>query len=306
MRQIETLVVYDNTSNCRGASRPRSRVCNFAPETLNERRALMSNNSSPVMNGPDQPDTSAPAPKPQRTKIVKLEDTEKKIFHKKLKDVEISVPIVYGNIAFWLGKKASEYQSHKWTVYVRGATNEDLGVVIKRVVFQLHSSFNNPTRVVESPPFELSECGWGEFEIAITLFFHSDVCEKPLNLFHHLKLYPEDESGPMSTKKPVVVESYDEIVLPEPSESFLARVQNHPAIASPRLPSVPVEDPSKRKRGDTKDHPLAQWFMNFSEADELLQLAAARQQVQAHIAKFRREISSMDVQQQQVNSVSDQ
>jgi YEATS domain-containing protein 4 len=42
---------------------------------------------------------------------------------------------------------------------------------------------------------------------------------------------------------------------------------------------VPVEDTSKRKRGDTKDHPLSQWFMNFSEADELLQLAAARQQV---------------------------
>lgn len=59
-----------------------------------------------------------------------------------------------------------------------------------------------------------------------------------LHRFHHLKLYPEDESGPMSTKKPVVVESYDEIVFPEPSESFLARVQNHPAIVSPRLPSA--------------------------------------------------------------------
>ncbi|KAJ0010518.1 hypothetical protein Pint_34827 [Pistacia integerrima] len=102
--------------------------------------------------------------------------------------------------------------------------------------------------------------------------------------FHHLKLYPEDESGPMSTKKPVVVESYDEIVFTEPSESFLARVQNHPVITLPRLPAgftlppAPTEDTSKKKRGDTKDHPLGQWFMNFSEADELLQLAAARQQ----------------------------
>ena len=33
------------------------------------------------------------------------------------------------------------------------------------------------------------------------------------------------------------------------------------------------------KRYDTKDHPLSQWFSNFSEADELLKLAAARQQV---------------------------
>jgi len=43
--------------------------------------------------------------------------------------------------------------------------------------------------------------------------------------------------------------------------------------------AVPIEDASKRRRGDTKDNPLSQWFLNFSEADELLQLAAARQQV---------------------------
>lgn len=74
------------------------------------------------------------------------------------------------------------YNSHKWTVYVRSATNEDLSVIVKRAVFQLHPSFHNPTRVVEQPPFELSESGWGEFEIAITLYFHSDVCEKRLDL----------------------------------------------------------------------------------------------------------------------------
>lgn len=208
-----------------------------------------------------------PPQKSQRTKIVgkSAEESEKKSLKKQLKDAEISVPIVFGSIAFWLGKKASEFQSHKWTVYVRGATNEDLGVVVKRAVFQLHASFNNPTRVLESPPFEVSESGWGEFEIAITLHFHSDICEKPLHLFHHLKLYPEDESGSMSTKKPVVMESYDEIVLTEPSEVFFARVQNHPAVIVPRLPPgfslpppVPTEDVDKRKRGDTKDNPLSQ------------------------------------------------
>ncbi|MBA0562192.1 hypothetical protein Golob_007257, partial [Gossypium lobatum] len=74
----------------------------------------------------------------------------------------------------------------------------------------------------------------------------------------------------MSTKKPVVVESYDEVVFTEPSESFLARDTS-------KLLAVSTEDESKKKRGDTKDHPLSQWFLNFSEADELLQLAAARQ-----------------------------
>lgn len=110
----------------------------------------------------------------------------------------------------------------------------------------------------------------------------------------------------MSTKKPVVVESYDEIVFPEPSDAFVARVQNHPVVNIPRLPAglnlpspVQVEDVEKRKRGDTKDSPLTQWFTNFSEADELLKLAAARQQVQAHIAKLRRQLTLIDGQPQQ-------
>jgi YEATS domain-containing protein 4 len=54
--------------------------------------------------------------------------------------------------------------------------------------------------------------------------------------YHQLKLYPEDES-PQSTKKPVVVEVYDEIVFPEPTEAFFLQVQNHPAAIVPRLPA---------------------------------------------------------------------
>lgn len=217
---------------------------------------------------------------------------------KRLNDAEVYVPIVYGTMAFWLGRKATETQSHKWTVYVRGATNEDLGVVIKRVEFRLHPSFNNPVRVVDSPPFELSESGWGEFEIGISLFFHSDVSEKKLNLFHHLKLYSESEPGPVSTKKPVVVENYDEIVFSNPSDQFIARVKTHPAVVVPKLPAnfnLPLltQDGQKGKRGDTKNHPLSQWFINFSEADELLKLTGVRQQVQAHIMKMRRQLSMM-------------
>lgn len=252
--------------------------------------------------GDSQPDDGSSVPVLPPIKIPKsADDFDKKSANKRLKDAEVCVPIVYGTIAFYLGRKASESQSHKWTVYVRGATNEDLGVVIKKVVFQLHPSFNNPTRVVESAPFELTECGWGEFEIAISLFLHSEICDKQVDLYHHLKLYPEDESGPQSTKKPVVVESYNEIVFPEPSEGFFARVQNHPSLVLPRLPAgftlpspITTENTNEKERGDTKDHPLSQWFMNFSEADELLKLAAARQQVQAHIVKLKRQLSVMD------------
>lgn len=257
---------------------------------------------------------AAAAAKAQRPKTVRVsDDADKKNQSKRLKDVELSFPIAYGTVSFWLGKKASEYHSHKWTVYVRGATNEDLSVIVKRVVFQLHPSFNNPMRVVETAPFELSESGWGEFEIAISIFFHSDVCDKQLDLYHMLKLYPEDEGGPQTTKKPVVVETYDEIVFSEPSEAFFLRVQNHPAAIVPRIPASlnlpppgPVEHVSEMKRSDTKDNPLSQWFMNFSEADELLKLAAARQQVQAHIVKLKRQLSMIDGVPQQSNAASGQ
>lgn len=73
--------------------------------------------------------------------------------------------------------------THKWTTYVRSATNEDLSVLIKKVVFQLHPSFEKPTRTADVAPFELSESGWGEFEIGITIYFHPDVGEKPMELY---------------------------------------------------------------------------------------------------------------------------
>ncbi|XP_068640425.1 transcription initiation factor TFIID subunit 14b-like isoform X1 [Aristolochia californica] len=261
----------------------------------------MPHTSSGRKHGGDQSDGGT-AQKTPRVKMVRVaEEAEKKVQAKRLKDVEISIPIVYGTISFWLGKKASESHSHKWTVFVRGATNEDLSAVVKRAVFQLHPTFSNPTRIVESPPFEVSEYGWGEFEIAITLFFHSDICDKQLDLYHGLKLYHDEDSGPQSTKKPVIMESYDEIVFPDPTETFYTRIQNHPVAIVPRLPAgtslpapVAIENTNEKKRGDTKDHPLSQWFQNFSEADELSKLAAARQQVQTHIVKLKRQLSMID------------
>ena len=53
----------------------------------------------------------------------------------------------YGTCAYWLGKKADEYHSHKWTVYLREPEHGDLSHVISKVVFNLHPSFKEPTRV---------------------------------------------------------------------------------------------------------------------------------------------------------------
>ena len=79
-------------------------------------------------------------------------------------NVQVACPIVYGSIAFWQGRKADEYHTHKWTctylvfqmqhpinccaVFVRGPNHEDLSIVIEKVVFTLHPSFAQPVRGV--------------------------------------------------------------------------------------------------------------------------------------------------------------
>jgi len=49
---------------------------------------------------------------------------------------------------------------------------------------------------------------------------------------------------------------------------------------------VPSDVVNDMERGDTKDHPLTQWFLNFSEDDEILKLAAARQQVMVSLFNY--------------------
>eukprot|EP00898_Chlorokybus_atmophyticus_P006141 jgi/Chlat1/6528/Chrsp45S06000 len=252
---------------------------------------------------------------------------------RRLPDIAPSIPFAYGTVAFWLGKKADEYHSHRWTCYVRSTDNtDDLAYIIKRVVFNLHPSFAKPTRVVEQPPFQVTETGWGEFEIAITVFFQGDAAEKPVELFHHLKLYPEEEAGPPNTKRPVVVESYDEFVFPEPTEAFYARITAHAveraALAEP--PKDDLSDPVSAKRNlnsiaaaqaaNSAANPTAKtaqevgstpmmgvlwpFFHTHSGADELARvqasmarsLEAARQQVLEAAQQMQQQLAALEAE----------
>lgn len=153
-------------------------------------------------------------------------------------------PIVYGSVAFWLGKKADETVSHKWAVYVRGLNNEDISYFVKEVVFTLHSSFPNNVRVVNKFPFELYEVGWGQFDIIITIHL-VDETAKPIEFIHPLKLYPSQPHASMSTKKPVVSESYDEIIFVNPEPQLKEILMNPPQTkkdSSVQIAFNPEED----------------------------------------------------------------
>ena len=106
----------------------------------------------------------------------------------RLANTTACLPIVYGSVAFFLGKKADEYHTHKWTLYLRSPNQtkdnkndknqEDLSLCVAKVVFQLHTSFAQPVRELVEPPFEVTERGWGEFEAQIRIVW-KDPAEKP-------------------------------------------------------------------------------------------------------------------------------
>jgi hypothetical protein len=96
---------------------------------------------------------------------------------RRLEKTTACLPFVYGSVAFYLGKKADDFQTHQWTLYVRGPNNEDLSLVISKVIFQLHPSFAQPIRELTAPPFEVTERGWGEFEAQIRIIW-KDPFEK--------------------------------------------------------------------------------------------------------------------------------
>ncbi|KAH8305454.1 hypothetical protein KR018_006127 [Drosophila ironensis] len=143
----------------------------------------------------------------------------------RLKGVTIVKPIVYGNIARSFGKKREEDgHTHQWKVYLKPYNNEDMSAYVKKVHFKLHESYANPNRIVVKPPYEITETGWGEFEVVIKIYFN-DQSERPVTCYHILKLFQSPvvdgeltSSTTMDTKKGLVSESYEEIVFQEPTQ----------------------------------------------------------------------------------------
>ncbi|KAL1138053.1 hypothetical protein AAG570_009748, partial [Ranatra chinensis] len=145
--------------------------------------------------------------------------------------ITIVKPIVYGNVARYFGKKREEDgHTHQWTVYVKPYNNEDMSGYVKKVHFKLHESYANQNRVVTKPPYEITETGWGEFEIVIKIYFH-DTNERPVTLYHILKLF---QSGPdaMLGKNTLVSEFYEEIVFQDPT-AFMQHIltTTHPVTS---------------------------------------------------------------------------
>ncbi|RDD40504.1 YEATS domain-containing protein 4 [Trichoplax sp. H2] len=143
----------------------------------------------------------------------------------RVKGATVIKPIIYGNIAQSFGKKREEdNHTHEWTVFVRPYKDEDVSQWVKKVQFKLHDSYTDPVRVLTSAPFEVVETGWGEFEIVIKIFF-TDPTEKPVTLYHALKLFATPPVT-LTPGKRVFSEHYDEIVFTDPTHFMYSCLMN--------------------------------------------------------------------------------
>lgn len=123
---------------------------------------------------------------------------------------------------------------------------DDISHFIKRVQFKLHDTYAQPTRNIDRPPFQVTESGWGEFEIQIKIFFVPEANEKPITLFHHLKLHPwlqtaaAVETANSAPSVPAPVPAADMAAPAEPSD---AASETEPVAEASTSASEPKQEP---------------------------------------------------------------
>jgi YEATS domain-containing protein 4 len=189
----------------------------------------------------------------------------------------LSQAFVYGTTAKWLGPDADPNHTHQWTVFVRGLENEDLSYILSSVSFHLHSSFAEPTRTINTPPYQITESGWGEFAIIITLHFHPSAALNDINITHQLKLFPGSNTPP-TVGQPVISETYDELVFHHPTREFY---------------NILIRGPLGRFESDALVLSSAREFAR-EEQEQLVKLVASANHIKARLDRERQRLFSVD------------
>ena len=245
---------------------------------------------------------------------------------KRLKHTVISKGIVVGSISYPQGAGGSTgttaaaapegYRMHTWALYVRGVDHEDLSHILRAVEIDLGPTFFQPHRVLAAPgPFVLVESGWGEFVATVTLRFVDDL-EKPLTLFHSIRLFDAAHPPPARPGAPpaapvaagaeagaglgadgkplpyVLSEHYDEIVFVNPTEAMHERVMKtrpRPAVDVAPLPprTMQMMAPVFQVKPDA-----------FSDAQDLRDISVADAKVSASLVQLNNEYASLEMAEQ--------
>lgn len=147
----------------------------------------------------------------------------------RINHANLSRTIIYGTSAVRISEPGVD-ATHRWRVFIRGYKNMDISYFIRSITFKTHETFANPTRVVETPPFEIEECGWGEFLIAGKIYF-TDPHEKALGFAISLKLHNDASNRIIGDvqyeENEIVNERMDTIIFESPTEAIYKIMKNH-------------------------------------------------------------------------------
>lgn len=134
--------------------------------------------------------------------------------------------------------------------------------------------------MVSTPPFEVSDEGWGEFEAGITIHFHDPHVE-PVRFLHHLRLHPPaGQATSHPADAPVVNEYCDELVFND--------LDSLPAAMAERIRAGPGPDPLP---SSTAAH-----GREYSAQADLAQLAAAHSFIAQETARLTERLARADAE----------
>jgi len=124
-----------------------------------------------------------------------------------------------------------------------------LSTWLRKVQFKIYHTYSNPTRLVDTPPFQIEETGWGGFNIEIRLFFAPEVGSKPEYRNHFLQLEPygSEEVQKKQTEDGMVRSEFlDWVEFNEPTEGLFEALTEETQWAVPKGAGK-----GKNKRGST-------------------------------------------------------
>ena len=220
--------------------------------------------------------------------------------------------VVYGSIAkpFDPANRPSNINAehtHQWSVFVRGVDGEDISYWLRKVQFKLHETYPNSLRTIEAPPFEVTETGWGEFEVQIKMYFVPEAAEKPQTLWHFLRLHPWQGDLELQKERRDAISSqvYEEIIFNEPTEMLYDVMTSGAPVAS-RGKSKGSKVTSKAgghrtaelPQSDSQDNPYSQ----RAEGAELVRLSEARKTVEKMIAEEREKLAEREKTMAELNN----
>ena len=147
-------------------------------------------------------------------------------------DIPILTSPVIGSIAVTLPplgdpsrpKGIPDDHTKRWTVYVRQpAGYPALTTWLNKVQFKIFNTYENPLRTCENPPFEVTETGWGGFQIDIRLHFQPASGEKAQYRTHFLQLEKygsEAQQARQEAEGLVRAEQLEVVQFNEPTEAL--------------------------------------------------------------------------------------